>query len=83
MGTRAAWGLLMANPDIFAGAILSSGATYATQAGLSNIVGIPIRNFVGTNDEDGLEAATTTTMSRYVSATCEDCFTTLNEWTTF
>lgn len=68
MGTRAAWGLLMAYPDIFAGAILSSGATYAQQDALSDIVGIPIRNFVGTQDEDGLAAATATTMARYVSS---------------
>lgn len=67
MGTRAAWGFLMANPNIFAGAILSSGATYATENGLADIVGIPIRNFYGSEDEDGLEAATQTTMTRYVS----------------
>lgn len=67
MGTRAAWGLLMANPGIFAGAILSSGATYATQDSLADIVGIPIRNFYGSEDEDGLEATTNTTMTRYVS----------------
>lgn len=68
MGTRGAWGLLMAHPNIFAGAILSSGATYAQQDALSDIVGIPIRNFYGSEDEDGLEAATVTTMQRYVSS---------------
>jgi hypothetical protein len=56
----------MENPNIFAGAILSSGATYAPQSALESIVGIPIRNFVGTQDEDGLAEATTTTMARYV-----------------
>lgn len=68
MGTRAAWGLLMQYPDIFAGAILSSGATYAKEDAFADIVGIPIRNFVGALDENGLSGATATTMTRYVSS---------------
>jgi hypothetical protein len=57
----------MQYPDIFAGAILSSGATHAKADAFADIVGIPIRNFVGAADENGLEAATATAMARYVS----------------
>ena len=60
----------MAYPDIFAGVIIGSGATYATASQLSSLLGIPIRNFVGSNDEAGLAQATNQTASSYVRLRC-------------
>lgn len=54
---------------MFAGAVISSGATYAPQNDLAGLIGIPIRNFYGSEDEDGLESATVNTMARYVRYT--------------
>lgn len=69
MGTRAAWPFLMEYPDIFAGAILSSGATFAQAYQLEALLGIPIRNYYGADDENGLGQATTNTQQAYVSPT--------------
>lgn len=67
MGTRAAWPFLMEYPDIFAGAILSSGATFAQAYQLEALLGIPIRNYYGADDESNLDVATINTQNEYVS----------------
>lgn len=67
MGTRAAWPFLMEYPDIFAGAILSSGATFAQAYQLEALLGNSIRNYYGADDENGLGNATIATQNAYVS----------------
>ena len=67
MGARASWPLLLQNPDIFAGAIIGSGATYDSAEQLSTLFGIPIRNYYGADDEAGLEEASEDTNTTYVS----------------
>lgn len=59
----------MEYPDIFAGAILSSGATFAQAYQLEALLGIPIRNYYGADDESNLDVATINTQNEYVS-TC-------------
>lgn len=69
MGARAGWPLLMAYPDIFAGSIISSGATYAQSYQLQDLLGNSIRNYYGGDDESGLGPATVNTQEAYVSQT--------------
>lgn len=66
MGARASWDLLMSNPNIFAGAVLASGATYVGPADLSKLVGIPIRNYIGSQDDVGLSQSANLTYASYV-----------------
>lgn len=68
MGARAAWPLLMKYPDIFAGAIISSGATFAQANQLEALLGNTIRNYYGADDENGLGNATLATQDAYESA---------------
>jgi predicted peptidase len=68
MGARAAWNLLMKYPDIFAGSVISSGATYADASLLKNLLGNSIRNYYGTVDEFGLFNATLDTQQRWNQA---------------
>lgn len=67
MGTRAAWPFLMEYPNIFAGAILSSGATFSQSFQLEALLGNSIRNYYGADDENGLGNATLATQNAYVS----------------
>ncbi|KAL7007241.1 hypothetical protein EMMF5_003080 [Cystobasidiomycetes sp. EMM_F5] len=68
MGARASWDLLMSNPNIFAGAVLASGATYVGPADLSKLVGIPIRNYIGSQDDVGLSQSANLTYASYSKA---------------
>ncbi|KAL8277418.1 hypothetical protein RQP46_010140 [Phenoliferia psychrophenolica] len=65
MGSRDAWSLLMQNPEIFAGAVISSGSTAASSTQLKALLGIPIRNYYGSEDETGLAERSITTQSNY------------------
>lgn len=57
----------MQYPEIFAGAILSSGATFAPVDQLEALLGNSIRNYYGADDENGLGNATLATQNAYVS----------------
>ena len=68
MGARAAWNVLFTQPDIFAGSIISSGATYADQDTLSILLGNSIRAYYGADDEDGLSNASVATQENWAEA---------------
>lgn len=66
MGARAAWNLVLAHPDIFAGVIISSGATFLQAYQMQPLLGVSIRNYFGDDDESGLSLASNNTQANYV-----------------
>ena len=68
MGARGAWDLLIGSPGVFAGVVIASGATYVGSNQLTNVVGVPIRNFVGSNDDSGLAQSANRTYAAIVRA---------------
>lgn len=58
----------MANPNIFAGSIISSGTTYANARLLSTLLGNSIRNYYGEDDEPGLSNQTLITQATWNAA---------------
>ena len=58
----------MANPNLFAGSIISSGATYLQSYQLQPLLGNSIRNYYGSIDEKGLTNATVNIQAAYDKA---------------
>lgn len=67
MGSKVAYTLLMDHPDIFAGAVISSGRLVATPEELQVLLGIPIRNYVGGADEPDMRTDAVGLAESYVS----------------
>lgn len=72
MGCWATYDLLMKNPTLFAGVICSSGATGASQAELSKLLGIPLRVYYGEKDAESMVTQIKATQQRYVCVPSND-----------
>jgi hypothetical protein len=68
MGARAAWNLIYAYPNLFAGTVISSGANFRQAYEMGPLLGNSIRNYYGSIDEKGLANATLNTQKEYDDA---------------